>query len=78
MKNLTRSISLDDMWIFNASRIDELKEFVTKLISFSLTYKVQVDYPHIDSKVNSCFNWTIQQKFDYSSRGIIKQTLNLN
>ena len=53
------------MWIFNVSRIDELKEFVTKLVSFSLTYQVQVNYPQIDSKANSCFNWTIQQKFDY-------------
>jgi len=72
VRNLSRSISLDDMWIFNASRIDELKEFVTKLVSFSLTYRVQVKYPHIDSKANSCFNWTIEQKLDYSKRGIIR------
>lgn len=76
--NLSRSISIDDFWIFNATRIDELKEFIGKVVSFHLTYNVQVTYPHIDSKVNSCFDWTIQQKFDYQNRGIIKQTLNLN
>ncbi len=58
-KNLSTSISIDDFWIFNETRVDELKDFIYNVISFSLTYNVRVTYPHIDSKANSCFDWTI-------------------
>ena len=42
-----------------------------------MTYFVRVNYPDTDTLSTSCFDWTIQQIFDYTNRGIIKLTLNL-
>jgi hypothetical protein len=59
VKSLTKSLAPDSLWVFNETRLSELKGFIKNISGFSITYYVAVTYPFIDSKVNSCFNWTI-------------------
>lgn len=74
---LTVTMKKDDYWIFTNETIPEVKKFMQKVVSFTITYFVKVDYPDTDTLSTSCFDWTIVQKYDYTNRGIIRLTLHL-
>lgn len=75
--NSTLYLTYGDYWIFDNKNLTELKTFIQSVTSFTLTYNVKVDYPDTSTLTTSCFDWNIVQKFDYTNRGIIKLTLNL-
>ena len=73
----TVTLMKDEYWKFTNETLKELKEFIGNVTSFTLTYFIKVDYPETQTLSTSCFDWTIQQKFDYTNRGIIRLTLHL-